>query len=350
MELEDAADSTCGFHWEHGSIRLLDQTLLPGEIRYRNLTSWEEVVEAIQSMKVRGAPALGVLGAFGLVLAANQFQDWGQDGFRRCLTNAAETISRARPTAVNLAWAVNRSMSNIREMNDPLAIRQTLLKEAIAIRDEDLRANVAIGNLGAELLPSNSTILTHCNTGSLATAGYGTALGIIKTAWRDGKLTEVIATETRPLFQGARLTAWELVQSGIPVSVIVDGAAGGLLQSKRVTAVIVGADRIAANGDVVNKIGTYPIAVVARRHRVPFYVAAPTSTIDLNSARGSTIIIEERPAKELILQEREIIPRGVNVSNPAFDCTPGSLVSGIITEVGVAYPPYRKSLKEIMQG
>jgi len=310
-------------------LELLDQTLLPGEELWLRLTTPGEVIEAIQMLRVRGAPAIGVAGAFALVLAA---------GDAAAVRAAAPAIASARPTAVNLSWAVDRMLRCLEgaPADEP---RATLLAEAQTIRDEDEASCRAIGRHGAELLAQTATVLTHCNAGSLATAGYGTALGVIYAAVEQGKSVAVYADETRPLLQGARLTAWELQKAGIEVTVVADSVAGSLLRSGRVDAVIVGADRVARNGDVANKIGTYPLAVLARTHSVPFYVAAPRSTIDPACPDGESIPIEQRAAAEVTEGfGTRTAPEGVCVYSPAFDVTPAELVTALITEAGVVRP------------
>ena len=325
--------------WTGVRLRLLDQRLLPARVEHVELERWQDVVTAIQSMQVRGAPAIGVAGAYGVALAARTLAHLDMPAFREQLASAAEQLAAARPTAVNLPWAVARSLRAADAAATPADAAERILREAQAIEAEDLRANMAIGAYGAALLPTDARVLTHCNTGSLATAGYGTALGVVRAAWEQGKLRDVVATETRPLLQGARLTAWELSQDGIPTTLIVDSAAAPLLRDGGIAAVIVGADRIAANGDVANKIGTYMLAVLAKAHGVPFYVAAPSSTVDMDTPTGSAIPVEQRDPSEVAA------PEGVEVSNPAFDVTPADLVTAIITERGVFTPPYAESLR-----
>ncbi|HTP29222.1 MAG TPA: S-methyl-5-thioribose-1-phosphate isomerase [Anaeromyxobacteraceae bacterium] len=309
------------------SVRLLDQRLLPHEERWLTISSADEVAQAIRSLAVRGAPAIGVAAAYALACEARR------GASRGALEAAAERLKGTRPTAVNLAWSVARMASRFDE--GPVA----LLREAHAIRDEDEAACRRIGALGAALVPDKAFILTHCNAGALATAGYGTALGVVRSAFQAGKVAGVFAGETRPFLQGARLTAWELLRDGIPVTILTDGMAGWLMQREEISCVIVGADRIAANGDVANKIGTYSLAVLADRHRLPFYVAAPVSTIDLATATGSLIPIEERGSDEVVnVAGRRIAPEGVRARYPAFDVTPAALVTAIITERGVARP------------
>ena len=332
--------------WIAGKLRILDQTLLPNEQRYLELTEWSEVVDAIQSLKVRGAPALGIAGAYALVLAGQRYQDVGVEEFGQYVRVAGKEIAQARPTAVNLSQAVQRMLGVLRGSRTPKIEIEALLQEAFCIQAEDLENNKKIGEHGANLIPPGATLLTHCNTGTLATGGHGTALGIVRTAWSQGKLKGVVATETRPLLQGSRLTAWELVQDGIPVSLTVDSAAGFLMNQGAVTAVVVGADRIAANGDVANKIGTYTLAVLAKANKVPVYVAAPCTSVDLLTPSGADIPIEERGSCEVIAMFGKYnAPPNVEVWNPAFDVTPAKYVTAIITEVGVLWPPYTKSLK-----
>jgi methylthioribose-1-phosphate isomerase len=308
--------------WKGDRLELLDQRLLPEQTACVTCRSAEEVAQAIRDMVVRGAPAIGCAAAFGVVLSKGS-------------PAAYEVLAKSRPTAVNLFWALER-MKKARDLE----------AEARAIYEEDLAANRAIGKLGAQLIGERARVMTHCNTGALATAGYGTALGVIRAA--KSKNISVIANETRPYLQGARLTAWELVQEGIPCTLITDSMAGHLMSQGEVDVVVVGADRIAANGDVANKIGTYPLAVLAERHAIPFYVAAPISTFDLNIPDGSHIPIEERPAAEVTgYRDTRWAPQGVAVRNPAFDVTPAELITGIICEKGIAYPPYRESIAKL---
>jgi methylthioribose-1-phosphate isomerase len=314
-------------------VRLLDQRRLPEEEAWLELEDADAVAEAIRTLAVRGAPAIGVAAAYGLAVEARR----GADPAR--LRQASETLARARPTAVNLAWAVRR-MGRATGLG-----AGALLAEAHAIRDEDEAACRRIGALGAPLLPPRASVLTHCNAGALATAGYGTALGVVRAAVEAGNAVTVLADETRPFLQGARLTAWELQRDGIPVTLLTDGMAGWLMARGEVTCVVVGADRIAANGDAANKIGTYALAVLASHHGLPFYVAAPWSTVDLETASGADIPIEERPADEVLeLNGRRIAPRGVPARYPAFDVTPAALISAIVTERGVVRAPYQPGL------
>ena len=314
--------------WRGDALELLDQRRLPHETVYVTCRTAHEVADAIRNMIVRGAPAIGVSAAFGMALANQRGDD---------LRFAAIELRDARPTAVNLAWAVERML---RASGDP--------KEAEAIFREDLEANHRIGRFGADLLGQTATVLTHCNAGALATAGYGTALGVIRAAVEQGKHIAVFADETRPYLQGARLTAWELQQDGIDVTLITDNMAGHFFQQRRFNAVVVGADRIAANGDAANKIGTYTLAVLANAHGVPFYVAAPISTVDIATADGSAIPIEERSASEVTdIGGWRIAPAGVAVRHPAFDVTPARLITAIITDRGVLRPPYDESLRRV---
>jgi methylthioribose-1-phosphate isomerase len=332
--------------WSHGSLRILDQTRLPAETVHLLLERWQDVVEAVQKLRVRGAPAIGVAGAYGVVLAAQEYAGLAPEEFWPRLGRAARKIAQARPTAVNLGWAVERTMRAAEGAEQPAEALLRLQAEAEAIHREDAAANERIGKHGAALIPRNATVLTHCNTGSLATCGIGTALGIVRTAWAQGRVERVIATETRPLLQGARLTAWELGQDGIPVTLIVDGAAAHVMRQDGVAAVIVGADRIAANGDVANKIGTYGVALAASRHGIPFYVASPVSTIDVATPTGADIPIETRSASEVMMfGGAAVAPESVDALNLAFDVTPADLVSAIITERGVARPPYEPTLR-----
>jgi methylthioribose-1-phosphate isomerase len=314
--------------WRNGAVRMVDQRRLPGELVFLDASTVEELCDAISCLAIRGAPALGVAGAMGVALAAHRGES---------TADAAERLIATRPTAVNLGWGVERA----RAAADPLS-------EAIAIAAEDAQRNRKLGRLGAELLPPGGRVLTHCNAGSLACAEYGTALGVIRSASEAGKSPSVWVDETRPVMQGSRLTAWELVRLGIPATVLVDGAAGSVMARGEVDCVVVGADRIAANGDVANKIGTYSLAVLARYHRIPFYVAAPLSTVDMHCRSGSDIPVEQRAAEEVaVFGERRVVPSGVAVSNPAFDVTPARLVTAIITDAGIAVSPYRAALKRL---
>jgi methylthioribose-1-phosphate isomerase len=312
-------------------VRLIDQRRLPAELVFIDASNVEQLCDAITSLAIRGAPALGVAGAMGVALAAHRGED---------AVPAAARLIATRPTAVNLRWGVERALAAA----DPL-------REAIAIAAEDSQRNRTLGRLGAGLLPPGCRVLTHCNAGSLACADYGTALGVIRSAHEAGQEPSVWVDETRPVLQGSRLTAWELTRLGIPATVLVDGAAASVMARGEVDCVVVGADRIAANGDVANKIGTYSLAVLARHHRIPFYVAAPLSTVDLQCRSGAAIPIEQRDADEVaVLGDRRVVPAGVAISNPAFDVTPARLISSLITEAGIATRPYRTALKRLHAG
>ncbi len=333
--------------WTGASVRLIDQTRLPVELVFRDCRTIDELGEAIRVLAVRGAPAIGVAAAYGLVLSWHLGVAAGEDlpALGRGLDRDREALAATRPTAVNLFWALRRvhdaAVAALASGADTATVGETLLREARTIHDEDIAMGRALGRAGEALLPDEGAVLTHCNAGGLATAGYGTALGVVYAATEAGKRIHVYADETRPLLQGARLTAWELQNQGIPVTVLPDVAAATLLRQGRVDAVITGADRIAANGDAANKIGTYPLAVLARRHGVPFYVAAPSSTIDPDTATGDEIEIEQRHPDEIHGHRGErFTPEGVAAFNPAFDVTPAELITAIITESGVVKPPY----------
>jgi len=337
--------------WDDGAVVILDQRRLPHEQSLLRCRDHHEVATAIRDMAIRGAPAIGVAAGFALALGARLTRAEGRP-LRNEFDDMCAELAATRPTAVNLFWAIAR----MRRRFDALAaeggetIRTGLLAEALAIQAEDLAACRRMGDLGAELLPAEARVLTHCNAGALATAGYGTALGIVRSAARLGKLKQVFADETRPFLQGTRLTTWELVQEGIPTTLITDGMAGHLMACGEVNVIVVGADRIAANGDVANKIGTYPLAVLARENGIPFYVAAPLSTLDLATREGSAIPIEERAPEEVTHHGgRRLAPLGVAVRNPAFDITPHRYVTAIISEAGVAWPPYVESLRRLAE-
>jgi len=332
------------------AVRLIDQTLLPGELVLKDCYVLEEVCEAIRVLRVRGAPAIGCSAALGIALAVYTSGAESTSELISVVEDAAEQLAATRPTAVNLFWALERMRQLAKQSTDlpPEVFRQVLLDEAQRIVDDDIDRCRRIGQHGAEFIPQEANILTHCNAGALATAGYGTALGVIRAAHQQGKDIHVWADETRPLLQGARLTAWELEQEGVPCTVICDSAAASLMQAGQVDCVVVGADRIAANGDVANKIGTYAVAVAAARHEVPFYVAAPLSTVDFSLATGQEIPIEQRSPEEVCYLAgrvaEPICPAGVDVYNPAFDVTPAELIAAIITEVGIARQPLAASL------
>jgi methylthioribose-1-phosphate isomerase len=325
---------------------MLDQTRLPRETVFVTCRDYREVAQAIRSMVIRGAPAIGVAAAMGMALGVLQADPAALDAQ---VDEIAATLAATRPTAVNLFWAIERMKKLYQSLRGmPVdQIRSRMVEEAERVYSEDIAINQAIGRHGAPLIPDGRSVLTHCNAGALATAGYGTALGVIRAAVAAGKKIDVFADETRPFLQGARLTAWELMQDGIPITLITDNMAGHFLKSGRIGAVVVGADRIAANGDVANKIGTYPVAVLARENGVPFYVAAPISTLDLALDSGDRIPIEQRPATEVTeVFGVPVAPAGVAVQNPAFDVTPARYVSAIITERGVARAPYEESLRK----
>jgi methylthioribose-1-phosphate isomerase len=333
--------------WRSGAVVLLDQRLLPMQEVYRVYRDHRDVARAIKDMVVRGAPAIGVAAAMGIALGVAHAPD---GDLSRAFDRICRRFAATRPTAVNLFWAIDRMRRAFGRARgrSPEVVREILRQEALAIYHEDIASNRALGKYGATLLRPRSTVLTHCNAGALATAGYGTALGVIRAAHESGKQIGVIATETRPFLQGARLTAWELKKDRIPVTVITDGMVGSVMKRGLVSAVIVGADRTAANGDVANKIGTYTIAVLAARHKIPFYVAAPTSTIDLACPSGEDIPIEERSVREVThVADRQVAPTGIKVLNPAFDVTPREFVTAIITERGVARAPYLRSLARL---
>lgn len=336
---------------DENCLELLDQTRLPLETTFIKCHAYREVAAAIKRLAVRGAPAIGTAAAYGLVLAAQNTAACSQKELIEILEAAAGELKSTRPTAVNLSWALDRLLGKLRAavFLDRASLGRLLLEEAHAIYNEDVAGNRKMGEYGQELIPPKASILTHCNAGALATAGYGTALGVIRSASEAGKEISVFVDETRPLLQGARLTAWEMLQEGIPVTLITDSMAGYLMAKGKVDLVIVGADRITANGDVANKIGTYSVAVLAKAHGLPFYVAAPFSTIDLGLASGNEIPIEERDQTEVThLGGYPVAPAGVQVWNPAFDVTPNHLVTAIITERGIVWPPYKENLKIII--
>jgi len=335
--------------WTNDGVRMIDQRKLPTTEEYPMFRTYEEVAEAIRVMVVRGAPAIGVAAAMGVALGVRRSKAETSDQLKAEFDIITATLASTRPTAVNLFWAIERMKRTfakaIKANSSRATIERLLIDEAQAIYDEDIENNRRMGRFGAELLPQSGTILTHCNAGALATAGYGTALGVIRAAIEGGKRLKVLADETRPFLQGARLTAWELWKDNIDVRVISDNMSGAFMRQGLVDAVIVGADRIAANGDVANKIGTYTVAVLARQHDIPFYVAAPLSTLDLTIPDGSHIPIEQRTPTEVThIGGTRIVPEGVSVFNPAFDVTPNEFVTAIVTEVGVARTPYADSL------
>lgn len=349
--MSDQSHSWFTLRWRDDAVLMLDQRRLPEEEVYLTLCGVEEIAQAIENLTIRGAPAIGCAAAMGIALAAVTSAATGVEALLADLERASERLARTRPTAVNLFWALRR-MSEVWKSNARAdgvdAIRAVLIREAQAIHDEDVQTCRAIGSAGLELVPAGSRILTHCNAGALATAGYGTALGLVRAAVEAGREVSVLADETRPYLQGARLTAWELQRDRVPVTVITDNMSGHMMQQGEVDLVIVGADRIAANGDVANKIGTYSVAVLARAHEIPFYVAAPISTVDLATPDGSAIPIEERGRAEVAeLGERVLVPRGVPVRHPAFDITPAELVTAIVTERGIIRAPYSQALASL---
>jgi methylthioribose-1-phosphate isomerase len=334
--------------WHGDALHLLDQTGLPHETRVLRLTDWRQVADAITAMRVRGAPAIGVAGAYAVVLAAREALSQ-PDSFVTVVRQAASQIRGARPTAVNLTWAVDRMMALVSEGSDPAATADRLLQEAQRIASEDAEANRRLAAIGAERIGAGERILTICNTGALATVDVGTAFGILRVAHLSGKGIHVFACETRPFLQGSRLTAWELLYHGIPFHLISDGAAGWLMARGLVDRVITGADRVAANGDVANKIGTYTLAVLARHHKIPFWVASPLSTIDPQTRSGEAIPVEERDPREVThFHGKPVAPEGTPALNYAFDITPADLISAIVTEAGIAEPPYERSLRELL--
>jgi methylthioribose-1-phosphate isomerase len=333
--------------WKGDRVRLLDQRRLPGEVCYIDCRDPSSLARAIQTMAIRGAPAIGVAASMGIALAAQKSQTRNLEVFLRNVKKVCQQMRQTRPTAVNLFWAVNRMERLLDQTRSFSAeeIKMKIEKEALRIYKEDLQINRKIGENGKRLIKDGDGVLTHCNAGGLATAGFGTALGVIQAAWAGGKRFHVFVDETRPLLQGSRLTAWELAQQKIPATVLTDNMAGWLMKNRKINLVIVGADRIVRNGDTANKIGTYSLAVLSKWHGIPFYVAAPTSTLDFNVPTGSDIPIEERAPEEVTyLGKKRITPKKVNAFNPAFDITPHTLIEGIITENGIVRRPFKKNL------
>lgn len=338
--------------WHGDVVRMIDQRKLPGRIEWFVCRGYRDVIRGIRGMVIRGAPAIGVAAGMGLALAGRGIRARSYQAFKKRFGEIADRMLEARPTAVNLRWAVERMLRLVEEMaGRPVAeIREALRRESEKILAEDIAVNRKMGRFGSKLVPDRSTVLTHCNAGSLATGGYGTALGVIRAACEAGKRVQVIADETRPWLQGLRLTAFELMQDHIPVTVIADNAAGSLMRAGRIDLVITGADRIAANGDVANKIGTYQVALLAKAHKIPFYVAAPVSTIDARLSTGDEIPVEERSGREISrVGNREMGPPGVRAHNPVFDVTPAKYVAAIITEKGIVRPPYRRAIRVLLK-
>jgi len=347
--------------WTEQGVRFIDQTKLPTEETYLTCKTHEQVADAIRTMVVRGAPAIGVAAAMGIALAVKNSEAETAEDLKRDFDQACDVIGKTRPTAVNLFWAIRRMREKFEQMcslagiyaqqgvrlDGMVQVKHALIEEAKRMHAEDIAANQAMGRHGATLMPSEGGVLTHCNAGALATAGYGTALGVIRAAVEQGKKIHVYADETRPFLQGSRLTAWELMKDGIPTTVISDSMAGAMMKQGKIGAIVVGADRIAANGDVANKIGTYTVAVLAKENGIPFYVAAPISTVDLACPDGDKIPIEQRNVREVShIAGKQMVPDGVSIENPAFDVTPAKYVAAIITERGIARAPYGESLRK----
>jgi len=338
--------------WTDSGVRFIDQTKLPTEETYVTCRTYEQVADVIRDMVVRGAPAIGVAAAMGIALAVKNSKAETVGDLKQDFDRACDAIGKTRPTAVNLFWAIRRMRDKFElfRVRPVQQVKQALIDEAKKMHAEDIAANQAMGRHGAALMPEKGGVLTHCNAGALATCGYGTALGVIRAAVERGKKIHVYADETRPFLQGSRLTAWELMKDGIPTTVISDNMAAAMMKQGKIGVVVVGADRIAANGDVANKIGTYGVAVLAKEHAIPFYVAAPFSTVDLGTPDGSKIPIEQRNAKEVThIAGKQMVPEGVQVENPAFDVTPSKYVTAIVTERGIARPPYEQSLKKLAE-
>ena len=337
-------------YFENGVLKLIDQTKLPTETHWHQCHTYQQVAEAIRDMIVRGAPAIGVTAAYGIGIRMNAFSETTKDWFFNELQHIAKVIKNTRPTAVNLFWAVDRVVNRAVENSDKSIdeIKKIILQEAQRMDREDVESNRKIGEFGNQLIHPKDTILTHCNAGSLATCDYGTALGVIRAAHEAGKEVQVFADETRPYLQGARLTAYELKEDGIPVTLICDNMAGHFMRIGEVNCCITGADRIAANGDTANKIGTYTLAVLAKENNIPIYIAAPVSTIDFQIQSGNEIVIEERNSREVThIREHQLAPEGVKVRNPAFDVTPARYITAIITDRGILYPPFVESIKKL---
>jgi methylthioribose-1-phosphate isomerase len=338
--------------WKDDAVVMIDQKALPHEERHLTLTDYKDVIAAIKDLTVRGAPAIGVAAAMGIALGTLHLADSSREDFKRAFHKICDQFSQTRPTARNLFWAIERMKARFSEafLAPTDQIKRILVEEAMRICEQDIAINERISMNGRSLIQDGDNILTHCNAGALATAGCGTALGVVSAAWEEGKKIHVFVDETRPVLQGARLTAWELMKEKIPATLITDNMAGFLMKQGRVSKVIVGADRIAANGDVANKIGTYSLAVLAKEHDIPFYVAAPLSTVDVSLQNGDKIPIEERDAEEItMIRGTRVAPEGMHVYNPAFDVTPSRYITAIITEAGVVFPPYREGIGKIAQ-
>jgi methylthioribose-1-phosphate isomerase len=335
--------------WKDKSVVMIDQTKLPSELIFVTYTDYNDVANAIKTLVIRGAPAIGVAGAFGLALAALQSKATTKEDMIKDLEQAKKILFETRPTAVNLAWGLNKMMDIAKDCQNINKIKESIVEAATSLAEDDVKINKAMGKNGAKLFDNNDTIMTHCNAGALATVAYGTALGVVRAIKESGKNIKVIATETRPVMQGSRLTAFELKHEGIDVSLIPDTAVGYTMANGLINKIVVGADRIVSTGHVFNKIGTYQIAIIAKQHNIPFYVAAPLSTFDLNS-NAEDVIIEQRKASEVTgIGNKKTAPDGINVINPAFDMTPPELISGIITEKGVIRQPYEESIKKLHQ-
>ena len=338
--------------WTDLGVRFIDQTKLPTEETYVTCKTYEQVADVIRNMVVRGAPAIGVAAAMGVALGVKNSKAESVAELKQDFDKICEAIGQTRPTAVNLFWAIRRMRDKFEllRVRPVPQIKQALIDEAVRMHAEDIAANQAMGRFGATLMPESGGVLTHCNAGALATCGYGTALGVIRAAVEQGKKIHVFADETRPFLQGSRLTAWELMKDGIPTTVISDNMAGAMMRQGKIGAIVVGADRIAANGDVANKIGTYTVAILAKEHNIPFYVAAPFSTIDLDTPDGGKIPIEQRNAREVThIAGKQMTPDGVEIENPAFDVTPARYVTAIVTERGIARAPYEEAIKRLAE-
>ncbi len=336
--------------WKDDAVVMIDQKALPHEERHLRFTDYKDVITAIKDLTIRGAPAIGVAAAMGIALGTLHLDTSSKENFKLAFYEICDQFSQTRPTARNLFWAIERMKKSFDDAlsGSPDQIKRVLVEEAIRVCEEDIAINEKIGINGRSLIQDGDNILTHCNAGALATAGYGTALGVVRAAWGEGKKFHVFVDETRPVLQGARLTAWELEKEKIPATLIADNMAGFLMKQKKINKVIVGADRIAANGDLANKIGTYSLAVLAKEHDIPFYVAAPLSTIDMSVRNGDEIPIEERNAEEITtIRGIRVAPQGVHVYNPAFDVTPNRYITAIVTEAGVIHPPYQERIEKV---